>query len=292
MGLLLYPGNRCEPGSSPSVECNPTSYNSFEYTITGATKAYWWRSGDTATIHPITLVDGAATDEIIIEYPDTYIVCAELCSTCIRACCTFDCIEPTAPDCGECIDPTTLLTTTYSAVQVTITDGGVSNGWFPDPPLDGCDAPTCFDLSGTYVVDYCAGYEYCRAAFICTTDDGVGGVFDWYQRTGISITNIGTATLRVLIYSHVVKVVSGDPGPPDDCTDYTIGPGLGPFYSATREWRWLRDDVAITTCDGEEGTLFDSSCLPLELTNTANTGSGNGCSIVANYEAFLDALIP
>ncbi len=292
MGLLLYPGNRCDPGSSPTVECNTTAFNAFEYTITGATKAYWWRSGDSGTINPITLVGGAATDEIIIEYPDTYIVCAELCSTCIRACCTFECIEPTAAGCCDCVDPETLLTTTYSAYQITITDGGLSNGWFPDPPLDGCDPPTCFDLSGTYVVGCDSSYHLCRSAFICTTDEGPGNIFDWYQMTRLDIS-CPSGIPRILISSFVVRVVTGAPGPVDmDCDPYVIGPGLGPFYNAVREWRWYRDPVYITTCSGDEGTLFGSSCSSLELTEDTTIGTGNGCSIVANYEAFLDALIP
>lgn len=293
MGLLLYPGNRCENTGVPTVSCTETAYNAFEYVIANASRAYWYRSGAPGTLHEITLSGGAATDEIVVDTTDTYTVCVELCGTCAEACCTFTCIEPTAPGCGECLDPDTLLLTTFSAVQITITDGGVSSGWFPGSPLDTCDAPTCFDLSGTYVVDYCAGYNLCRWAFICTTDDGAGTVIDWYQRTRLDITAISATILRILITSSVVGAATGDPVPDDyDCSAYTPPTGMGPLYNASREWRWLKDDVAITTCDGEEGTLFDSSCSPLTLTNTSNIGTGAGCSIIANYTVALDALIP
>lgn len=278
MGLLLYPGNRCDPGSSPSVECNVTSYNSFEYVITGASKAYWWRSGVPGTIHDIILVDGAATDEILADTADTYIVCAELCSTCIRACCTFECLDGIVLGDCECIDETTRLVKEYTHKVFTVTGWG---GYFT--PIDeddvsaallDCEGTCSSVLNGTYVIPCNTGCGVRAVTFLCTTHDapGVGGItdIDWYI-----IQQINFAPFNVTAFCECVGMVAGSAAPASSYACGTV-PDYGVdlvvrLAGRSRIWWWFQDSIDIVNCDGTTTSYPNSVCNNLTLSDEDET---------------------
>lgn len=305
MGLLLYPGNRCDPGSSPSVECQATAYNAFEYVITSATKAHWRQSSDPDTHHDIPLVGGAATGEIFADSTDTYIVCATLCATCIEACCTFNCVDLNESfDCMRCWEEGTLLPTDFTHVQITITDGGITNSFIPGDPLDAEECDTdCPDWSGTYIVDICNPCTMGKFSFICTTDDGTT-VVDWYAYTYLQIYwDYLSGYLRVRIHQGAGGVITstggiptGYPPPEDfDCGDFFDGWGLllPLYYSTIHDWIWEQDVVYSTNvCTGEE-TGPKQICTILPMTDEGMSVIPTaGCTNIFNYTVTLDEIFP
>lgn len=288
MGLLLYPGNRCEGGPGPIVECNATAYNTFEYVITNATSAHWRQSSDPDTHHPITLVDGAATGEISADSTDTYIVCADQCGICTEACCTFNCLDITTYECNRCWEEGTLLPVDFTTVQITITDGGVTNLYISEAPFDECTA-TCSDWSGTYIVDVCDPCLMGKFVFLCTIDD-----VDYYMYTYLNIFVNGFGQIEVNISTGVGGVITIDPPEDFECgTAFDWDFGVPIYYATTRTWIWDQDTVITeNVCTGEED-IEVRLCTPLDMLDEGMTTSPTGgCTIIYNYTVELDEIFP
>jgi len=107
-------------------------------------------------------------------------------------------------------------------------------GWCP------CDAPTCVDISGSYVVPCRTTICYDILQFVCTYSNfefGFGVVTrDYYYRTAMTLTNAFVPTvggskivLQVELISQVYRAAVGTTNPQpyfDLCSNWNLGGGF------------------------------------------------------------------
>ena len=262
--------------SAPILDCFPFAYNAVRYVITGAFRAYWFRSGSPTVLNEIELVDGAAEGMIVTDSYEAYRICAVGCGGCGKVCCDFECTEPpvSVDACQYVIEETGEIgevdyyeLTITRSVSLPSFDGQT---FFPDCDID-C---MLLNLVGTYIFPCGIDTEYEIREYLCDAEPGSTGLQSWYVYALVYYVG---ADNRVIIQTGVES----------DELD------AGRYFTSVRTYQIVRDDILTSnTCEPDsDPILLENSGLEAELELASDELVSGGCEAIAGYDYAIE-LVP